>query len=373
MFSELADPRTRERTKDTPFFSIAVPCCDVAAYLDECIASLLSQPFRDWECLLYVEESRDGTLEIARRYAAKDPRFRVFEGPRSGSCSVPRNRCVEEARGEYMVFLDGDDTLVPDALARIAGAIAVRPGADLYPCLMRVRNETDGRDEPDRDNYPRDFTGELAGPGATRMVYTFLRFPCPMLQQTVFRRQYLVDRDLKCLPGRRRQDSEFAPRALYLARRVVPLHEPLYVYRIRGGSVSTLSRGTGYYHEDYAAILASLLAFHSRVARGPGFDPPISRLWAKHWTTWVFYYWFSPRAIRETPRRRRRETLARAFPDGFADFDLLLRASSASKRVAGCFMKVFLRHPRMGWLADLFFRGVYFPLGSLRDRLRAAR
>ena len=370
MFPVLADSDTRERTEKTPFFSIAVPCCDVAAYLDECIASLLGQPFRDWECLLYVEESQDATLEIARGYAAKDPRFRVFEGTRSGSCSVPRNRCVEEARGEYIVFLDGDDSLVPGSLARVAAAIATRPGADLYPCLMKVLDETGSRNEPDRDNYPRTFTGELTGPEATRMAYTFRPYPSPMLQLTVFRREYLVEQGLRCLPGRRRQDSEFAPRALYLAKRVIPLHAPLYIYRIRRGSVSTLARQTGYYHEDYAAILASLLAFHARVSQTPGFDPAISRLWAKHWLTWIAYYWFSPRAIRETPRRRRRETLSKAFPDGFSDFDRLLRAATASKRIAGRHMELFLRRPLLAWYSDLFFRAFYFPLATLRDRLR---
>lgn len=357
-----------------PFFSVIVPCCDVAPYLDECLASLISQPFADWECLLVAEDSRDATLDIVHRHAAADPRFRVFSlGPRSGSCSVPRNRGIAEARGRYLVFLDGDDALVPDSLARIAAAIDARPGADLYPCLMKVRNETDSRDEPDRDNYPRTFTGELTGPEATRMAYTFRPYPCPMLQLTVFRREYLVEQHLQCLPGRRRQDSEFAPRALYLAKRVVPLHEPLYLYRIRGGSVSTLARQTAYYHEDYAAILASLLAFHARVSQTPGFEPAISRLWAKHWLTWLAYYWFSPRAIRETPRRRRRETLSKAFPDGFADFDILLRAASASKRIAGRHMELFLRHPLLSWYSDLFFRAFYFPLASLRDRLRALR
>ncbi len=356
-----------------PFFSVIVPCCDVGPYLPECLASLLEQPFADWECLLVVEESRDGTLGLARDRAAADPRFRVFTGPRTGSCSVPRNRGIEEARGRYAVFLDGDDTLVPGSLARVAAAIAARPGADLYPCRMKVRDETDGRGEPDRDNYPPGFSGELAGPEATRMAYTFRRFPCPMLQLTVFRRGYLLEQGLRCLPGRRRQDSEFAPRALYLARRVVPLHEPLYVYRIRPGSVSTLSGGTGYYHEDYAAILGSLMAFHERMRRSPGFDPSVSRLWARHWLTWLTYYWFSPRAIRETPRQRRRETLAKAFPGGFAAFDALMRASTRARRVAGWHVKLSLRHPRLAWWTDLFFRRFYYPLGDLRDRFRAVR
>ena len=58
-----------------PFFSIIVPCCDVAPYLRECLDSVVKQPFSDWECLLGVEESKDDTEEIVREYAAKDPRF----------------------------------------------------------------------------------------------------------------------------------------------------------------------------------------------------------------------------------------------------------------------------------------------------------
>ncbi|MBP5787756.1 MAG: glycosyltransferase family 2 protein, partial [Kiritimatiellae bacterium] len=156
MNSNLADSDVRGHPGEPPFFSVAVPCCDVAPYLDECLASLLAQPFPDWECLLYVEESRDGTLGIAKKHAMGDPRFRVFEGPRTGSCSVPRNRCVEEAHGEYVVFLDGDDSLVPGALARLADAIASRPGADIYPCAVQVHDDRTGLDTELRDNYPPD-------------------------------------------------------------------------------------------------------------------------------------------------------------------------------------------------------------------------
>ena len=356
-----------------PFFSIVVPCCNVAEYLPNCMESLLDQKYGDWECLLYVEESRDGTLGIAKKHAMGDPRFRVFEGPRTGSCSVPRNRCVEEAHGEYVVFLDGDDALVPGSLQRLRDHIAARPGADIYPCAMQVRNEISGRDEPLRDVFPPDFDGELAGPESIRMAYAKNERPCPMLQLSVFRRAFLVENGVRCLPGLKRQDSDFFPRAFYPACRVVPLHEPLYVYRIRPSSVSTKANGTGYFHRDYAGILRSLLAFHSRVSRSPDFDRRLSPLWAKHWLMWITYYWFSPRAIRNAPRPLRRETLRSVFPDGFGDFDCLDRASTASRRLAGRFMKLFVRHPRLGWVADAFFRFAYFPLSEWSDRVRRLR
>ena len=356
-----------------PFFSVVVPCCDVESYLRECLDSLLAQPCGDWECLLEVEDSKDATEALARSCAAKDARFRVFTGPRSGSCSVPRNRGIAHARGEYVVFLDGDDTLVHGSLSRLHSAISARPGADLYPCAIQVRNEVTNRDEPLRDNYPPSFSGELTGPEATRMIYAKQERPCPMLQLTVFRREFLAGNDLRCIPGIKRQDSEFSPRALYLARRVIPLHEPLYVYRIRPRSVSTMAKNTGYFLKDYASILRSLLAFHARISRDPGFDRRLSPPWAKHWFMWLYYYWFAPRVIRNTPRRRRLETLHAAFPDGFADFDALDRASTGSRRLAGRFMKLAVRHPRLACLSDLFFRFAYFPLSDFRDRLRTAR
>ena len=89
-----------------PFFSIIVPCCDVEPYVRECLDSVLKQGFQDWECLIGVETSKDGTEAVVREYAAKDPRFKVFTGPRSGSCSAARNIGIDTASGEYLVFLD---------------------------------------------------------------------------------------------------------------------------------------------------------------------------------------------------------------------------------------------------------------------------
>ena len=353
-----------------PFFSIVVPCCDVEPYLRACLDSVVNQPFTDWECLLGVEDSKDGTEEIAREYAAKDPRFKVFTGPRSGSCSASRNTGIDMATGEYIIFLDGDDTLVEGSLQRLHDKIAARPGADIYPCAMLVIDEVHGGELPLRDNYPANLSGELTGPKAMLMIYGFHREPCPMLQLSVFKREHLVANGLKCLYGMKRQDSEFAPRALYLAKRVIPIHEPFYIYRLRSGSISTLAKKTNYFLKDYAAILKSLLAFHAKVSAEPGFDRRISSYWARHWLTWLFYYWFSTRAIRGTTRAYRAETLRSMFADGFGDFDALVRASSRPRRIAARFVKLFTVRPAFAWLADAFFRFAYNPLVDARDAFR---
>lgn len=353
----------------SPFFSIITPCCDVEPYVRECFDSVLNQPFADWEIIVGVETSADRTEAIVREYAAKDARVRMFTGPRSGGCSATRNRGVNTALGEYVIFLDGDDTIAEGSLQRLHDKIAARPGADLYPCAIRVNDEIMHEERPLRDNYPPDFADELTGPEATRMVYTRQRDPCPMLQMTVFRRRYLIENGLECGVGLRREDSEFSPRALYLAKRVAPLHEPFYNYRIRSNSIMTSANNPDYFLKDYARILKSLYAFHAKVSRERGFDRRISPLWAAQWLTWPYFFWFSPRAIRTLTKQRRHETLAAVFENGFGDFDALTNVSTIPRKVAALFLKLFVRHPSMGWLADMFFIYAYYPLTNLRDTL----
>ena len=349
-----------------PFFSIIIPCCDVEPYIRECLDSVLRQSFQDWECLIGIETSKDRTEEVTRAATGADPRFRIFTGERSGSCSASRNTGTDMARGEYVIFLDGDDTISENALANLAAKIRARPGADMYPCVILAYNENTGAREV-RDNYPADAPAEMTGVEATLLLERRWLNPSPMLQFTIFRREFLVEHKLYCIYGLRNQDSEFSPRALYLARRVVPLHEPYYLYRIRDNSVQTSARGTGYFHRDFAIGLHSLLAFHARVSESADFDRRVAAAWARGWISRILIFWFSRMYVKKIPREERLKTLRIIFAEGFDDFDLLLRASSAKRRFAGQWVKFFVRHPRFGWFAERFFIWFYFPLLKLRD------
>ena len=346
-----------------PFFSLIIPCCDVEPYVRECLDSVLKDPFQSWECLVGVEASKDGTEEVVREYAAKDPRFKVFTGPRSGSCSASRNTGTDMASGEYVIFLDGDDTIAEGSLQRLHDMIAARPGADLYPCAIAVHNELTGECSEIRDNYPKGFSEELTGPAATLMLERLFAksFPCPMLQLTVFRREYLAEHGLKCIYGLRHQDSEFSPRALFLAKRVIPLHEPFYLYRIRENSVQTESKKAGRFHKDLAIRLKSLIDFNACVSREPGFDGRISKAWARRWTTTIYRMWFAAASVAAVPEETRVETLNIIFADGADNFNALLKSASLPARIAGWWVRKSLVGPKWRRRAELFFKLVYFP------------
>ena len=352
-----------ENSTGNPFFSIIVACCDVEPYVRECLDSVRNQPFADWECLIGIETSKDRTEEIAREYEAKDSRFRIFTGPRSGSCSVSRNTGIDLAHGKYVIFLDGDDSIEKGSLQRIHDKIAAHPGADLYPCAMLVYDDISKKELELRDNYPDDTPAEMTGKEAMLLAARHNGTPCPMLQLTVFRHEFLAEHNLKCISGLRRQDSEFSPRALYLAKRVIVLHERFYLYRIRPNAVGSSARGAGYFHKDWAIIIRSLMAFHAAVSHNPDFDRRIAATWASQWIPCMFYFWFDPQNVKAIPRKLRVETLKLLFENGFGNFNLLLNHAPLSKRMACKWVRAFVRHPFARTAAELFF-ALYFHLAK---------
>jgi glycosyltransferase involved in cell wall biosynthesis len=100
-----------------PELSIIVPVYDVEAYLPECLESVFSQDFRDFEIVAINDGSPDGSLDILRRYQKADARLKVIELEKNGGLGAARNRGLDVAAGRYVLFLDSDDSIVEGALS----------------------------------------------------------------------------------------------------------------------------------------------------------------------------------------------------------------------------------------------------------------
>ncbi|MFV0135688.1 CDP-glycerol glycerophosphotransferase family protein [Streptomyces sp. HMX87] len=103
-----------------PRFSVIVPAYQVQAYLHECLDSVLSQSYTDFELIAVDDCSPDACGAIIDEFAARDPRVRPVHLPENAGLGPARNAGMDRATGDYLVFLDGDDTLTPDALRSIA-------------------------------------------------------------------------------------------------------------------------------------------------------------------------------------------------------------------------------------------------------------
>lgn len=100
-----------------PKVSIIIPCFNQALYLPKAIESLLSQTLTNWECIIVDDGSTDNSADIVKDYCAKDQRFFLFQKENGGSATA-RNMGLEKARGEYIQFLDADDSMDSRKLER---------------------------------------------------------------------------------------------------------------------------------------------------------------------------------------------------------------------------------------------------------------
>ncbi|WP_346140058.1 glycosyltransferase family 2 protein, partial [Streptomyces virens] len=103
-----------------PRFSVIVPAYQVQAYLHECLESVLSQSYPDLELIAVDDCSPDDCGAVIDAFAARDPRVRAVHLPENAGLGPARNAGMDRATGDYLVFLDGDDTLTPDALLALA-------------------------------------------------------------------------------------------------------------------------------------------------------------------------------------------------------------------------------------------------------------
>ena len=95
--------------------SVIVPVYQVEAYLPACLDSILAQTFRDFELILVDDGTRDGSPAIMEAYAARNARIRLLH-KENGGLSSARNAGLDVARGEYIAFVDSDDTVEPTLL-----------------------------------------------------------------------------------------------------------------------------------------------------------------------------------------------------------------------------------------------------------------
>jgi teichuronic acid biosynthesis glycosyltransferase TuaG len=98
--------------------SIITPAYNSERFLPACIESVQRQTWQDWRMLIVDDCSTDTTVEVAKAYAARDPRIVVLQLPSHSGAAVARNRGISEAEGRYIAFLDSDDLWAEHKLER---------------------------------------------------------------------------------------------------------------------------------------------------------------------------------------------------------------------------------------------------------------
>ncbi|RPF40883.1 CDP-glycerol:poly(glycerophosphate) glycerophosphotransferase [Streptomyces sp. Ag109_G2-6] len=281
-----------------PRFSVIVPAYKVQAYLQESLDSVLSQSYPDLELIAVDDASPDACGSIIDEYAARDPRVTAVHLAHNLGLGPARNAGLSRATGDYLVFLDGDDTLAPGALQAITDRLKATGSPDVLVY-----------------DYARAFwTGELVrnrlahrlseeGPASFRLAdRPALLGMLMVVWNKAYRREYVEREGLEFPPGLY-EDTPWTYPALLAAESVAVLDRVCVHYRQRrtGSILTTTSRRHLDIFDQYDRVFG-YLAGRPELER---WRPAVHRRMAEHFCA----VYADPRRL---PRAGRAEFFARA-------------------------------------------------------------
>lgn len=207
-----------------PQVSIIVPVYNAEKYIHECLNSIISQTFKDWECILVDDGASDGSGAICDDYVRNDSRFHIYHQENGGASSA-RNYGIEKANGNWVCFIDSDDSVLPDYVEHLLNNAA--EGVDIvysnYSDFDYIKNDCCLKGKEIVSYMVANNIFAMSGPYAK-----------------LFRSNLLKENGILFPTGiHMGEDAIFNVRALNFANTVVFITSNDYIYNRNEGSLST--------------------------------------------------------------------------------------------------------------------------------------
>ncbi|MFE9096462.1 CDP-glycerol glycerophosphotransferase family protein [Streptomyces sp. NPDC007264] len=246
-----------------PRFSVIVPVFKVQGFLRECLDSVLGQSYTDIEVIAVDDRSPDGCGAILDRYAERDPRVRVLHLTENVGLGRARNAGMPHATGDFLLFLDSDDTLTPGALRAIADRLEETGDPDVLVFDYARTYWWGGT----RRNALARVLAEAGDGTFTAAEHPEILELLMVVWNKAYRRDF-VEREGFAFPPGYYEDTPWTFPALLSARRIATLDRICLNYRQRrqGNILSTTSRKHFDVHDQYERVFAFVDA-HPEPAR----------------------------------------------------------------------------------------------------------
>ncbi|MFF3416510.1 CDP-glycerol glycerophosphotransferase family protein [Streptomyces sp. NPDC002698] len=282
-----------------PRFSVIVPVYKVQAYLHECLESVLGQSCPDLELIAVDDCSPDACGAIIDEFAARDARVLAVHLPENVGLGLARNAGLERATGDYLIFLDSDDTLTPDALRAVADRLGETGDPDV---LVYDYARTYWSGEVVRNQVSAQLTEEGPAPFRLEERPGLLRL-LMVVWNKAYRREFVERAGLRFPPGYY-EDTPWTYPALMSAETIATLDRVCVHYRQRrhGSILGTISRKHFDVFEQYDRVFAHVAA-HPELNR---WRPVLFRRMIDHFATVFVKRGRLPRAARAEFLRRAR-------------------------------------------------------------------
>lgn len=241
-----------DRASITPLITFVMPAYNAVSTIETAVRSLTEQTSDNWEVIIVDDGSDDGTGEAADTLACSDGRIKVLHQENAG-VSAARNAAIAAARGEYLAFLDVDDTIVPDFVKKagaLLGAESARPDivALAYRALPRGTVFGFGR-----------FHGSAAEFLELSLRNRYATFPCWLFLVST---RLVASNGIRFTVGRRTgEDQEFILKLLCRASTCESVDDGdvYYIYRMPSGGSAMAHNLEGQF--DYPRAMRDVLNF----------------------------------------------------------------------------------------------------------------
>ncbi len=212
-------------------FSIIVPVYRVEEYLDRCVQSLVNQTFTDIEIILVDDGSPDRCPEMCDAWASRDARIKVVH-KQNGGLSDARNAGLAVASGDYVIFVDSDDKIELECAEVIKGVIE----DNAYPTVVAMNGAQQTGEifvDVKNPNIPKQV---LCGKEylSRALKYGFFRTEAWL---SSYKLEFLRENNLSFKVGIHHEDTQFTPRAYFLAKSIAFCDKLLYSYTINPNSI----------------------------------------------------------------------------------------------------------------------------------------
>lgn len=204
--------------------SIVIPVYNLEKYIEQCVKSIFPIDNAFIEVLLVNDGSTDNSGAVCARLQQEYPEVKLIQKTNGGAADT-RNTGMKAAKGEYIMFIDGDDFLAPKAVNIILDNLQNKPqiltfdyfeyygeGDERKFCHINAERMADSQ-----GNISKDVFAKIC--------------PLPMPWLYVVSREYIEQYDIYMHPGLLDEDEEWTARLFALVSRVEILHEYLYFYR----------------------------------------------------------------------------------------------------------------------------------------------
>ena len=213
-------------------FSFIIPVYNVVQYLDECIQSVLKQSYQDYEIILIDDGSTDGSEKLCDRYESQYQQIRVIHQKNAG-VSAARNRGIQEAKGEYFIFIDSDDLWIGDKLGLLAEKTDGEPDiiAFEYQNFYEVKELSETKSAFSLPKLPTVCNGEQFLTDILKTAVSRSKFYQWNPINYCYNRKFFVKNNFQYPVGKTSEDLRLTYQILLAAQQVVVVYKVIYGYR----------------------------------------------------------------------------------------------------------------------------------------------